>query len=32
MQLSELERALLEELASSQGNILENRVLIDSLN
>jgi dynein heavy chain 2 len=32
MQLSDLERTLLEELASSTGNILENRVLIESLN
>lgn len=32
VQLSGLERVLLEELATSQGNILENVTLIDSLN
>ncbi|CAD8135851.1 unnamed protein product [Paramecium octaurelia] len=32
MQLADLEKTLLDELANSQGNILENRVLIDSLN
>jgi len=32
MQLADLEKALLEELASSQGNILENKTLIESLN
>jgi dynein heavy chain 2, cytosolic len=32
VQLSELERILLEELATSTGNILENKQLIESLN
>ena len=32
VQLSDLEKTLLEELASSQGNILENKTLIESLN
>mmetsp|Transcript_20379 Transcript_20379/g.17677 ORF Transcript_20379/g.17677 Transcript_20379/m.17677 type:complete len:306 (-) Transcript_20379:301-1218(-) len=32
MQLADLEKALLEELASSSGNILENKTLIESLN
>ncbi len=32
MQLADLEKALLEELASSTGNILENKTLIESLN
>lgn len=32
IQLADLEKTLLEELASSQGNILENKVLIESLN
>ena len=32
MQLNDLEKKLLEELASSTGNILENTTLIDSLN
>ncbi len=32
MQLDKLEQNLLEELANSQGNILENKQLLDSLN
>jgi len=32
VQLADLEKTLLEELASSQGNILENKTLIESLN
>lgn len=32
VQLADLEKTLLEELASSQGNILENQTLIESLN
>lgn len=32
MQLSDLEKSLLEELAQSQGNILQNTALIMSLN
>ena len=32
LQLNDLEEALLRELATSEGNILENKVLLDSLN
>lgn len=32
MQLADLEKTLLDELANSTGNILENRILIESLN
>merc|ERR1719487_1498461 len=32
VQLDQLERQLLEQLASSEGNILDNKALIDSLN
>jgi len=32
MKLADYERKLLEELADSQGNILQNKTLIDSLN
>jgi dynein heavy chain 2, cytosolic len=32
IQLSGLEKSLLEELAASQGNILQNTALIESLN
>ena len=32
IQLAQYEKSLLEELANSEGNILENKTLIDSLN
>ena len=32
MKLADYEKKLLEELADSQGNILQNKTLIDSLN